>query len=90
MESVSTCEDLPGIRNHLLLKDEEEEIDNQVRKPLLNVMDKAFAVTLQYRKGLVWLKILDIDMSFSLNCFIVLKIGFYFSERVENLFYATV
>lgn len=46
MESVSTCEDLPGIRNHLLLKDEEEEIENQVRKPLLNVMDKAFAVTL--------------------------------------------
>ena len=46
MESVSACEDLPGIRNHLLLKDEEKDIQNQVSYSLLNVMDKAFAVTL--------------------------------------------
>ena len=46
MESVSACEDLPGIRNHLLLKDDEEDIPSQVSYSLLNVMDKAFAVTL--------------------------------------------
>ena len=78
MESVSTCEDLPGIRNHLLLKDEEEEIENQVRKPLLNVMDKAFAVTLQYRNGLVWLEKLDIDMSIFIKSFLFLEeVNFY-------------
>ena len=67
MESIATCEDLQTIKNHILYKDGEDEIQNQVRNSLLNLMDKAFAVTLQYRNGLVWLEKLDIDMSFSIN-----------------------
>ena len=46
MESIATCEDLQTIRSHILLKDGEDEIQNQVRNSLLNLMYKAFAVTL--------------------------------------------
>ena len=35
MESISPCEDLQTIKNHILLKDGEEEIQNQVCNSLL-------------------------------------------------------
>ena len=46
MERVGPCEDLPGFRNHLLLHDGEEDIQNKVIYTFINLMDKAFAGTL--------------------------------------------